>query len=118
MVGFINFPGGIVMSGLRSLEMQVALPRTQTAGKIQDQMQQRSLVVQDQLAQSEQSQHAKRQSVVTEAEWAEKNRMGKDDEQEKHRQNDSHHSNKKLDGNNQVMQVQHPYKGIRFDASW
>lgn len=107
------------MSGLRSLEMQVALPRTQTAGKIQDQMQQRSLVVQDQLAQSEQSQDAKRQSVVTEAEWAEKNRMGKNEEQEKHRQNESYYSNEKQEENNEVMQVhQHPYKGIRFDASW
>lgn len=104
------------MSGLRSIEMQVALPRTQTAGKIQDQMQQRSMVAQEHLAQSQEEKDVKRKKTVTESDKAEHEKLNSDDESEgrggQYRGKSRHRED---DGEEQT--IKHPYKGVRFDAS-
>ncbi|WP_280768954.1 hypothetical protein [Salipaludibacillus daqingensis] len=107
------------MSGLRSIEMQVALPRSQTAGKIQEQMQQRSLVMQEQMAQSEVRERVRQRNTVTESDAAEKNKLDKDRES-KSQQDASVEEGQEAPNiiYDEIELVKHPYKGIRFDASW
>jgi hypothetical protein len=110
--------GGISMSGLRSIEMQVALPRTQTAGKIQDQMQQRSMVAQEHMAQAQEEKDIKQKKTVTETEFKEKNRLDADAESGKGHSHQPDGQRKQNKGEEDEKVVKHPYKGVQFDASW
>ncbi|WP_405102148.1 hypothetical protein [Oceanobacillus sp. FSL H7-0719] len=62
----------------KSIEMQVALPRTQDAGKIQEQLQKQPEILQSALTQSQLKQEKIKRTRVSESEKSEKLRLKKD----------------------------------------
>ncbi|WP_078595618.1 hypothetical protein [Evansella clarkii] len=109
------------MSGLKSIEMQVALPRTQSAGKIQDQLQQRTAVAQGQLAEAGVKKQERVKQTVTSAEQTLYKRLANDEERGTGSggQQEGKKGHKKistLPGEDHVEE--HPYKGVHFDAKW
>ncbi|WP_096435383.1 hypothetical protein [Alteribacter populi] len=107
------------MGGWKAIEMQVALPRTQTAGKIQDQLQQRSMQTQGHLAATEKKQMEKRRAQVTKNEKSEQKRIANDQEK---RGNSKFSQNQrrspKEDDNSKMKDEGHPYKGRNIDFTW
>lgn len=99
--------------------MQVALPRTQTAGKIQDQLQQRGQVTQNHLAVQQEKTDEMKRTKTTEMEHTQKKRLNNDDESSGSQQSfteDRQNSDKKKKGKNEVF-AKHPYKGNFIDFS-
>lgn len=98
--------------GWKSIEMQVALPRTHDAGKIQDQMQQRGQLMQDSLAQSQmKTDEAKRKRVN---DFEQKGNVSIKDED---KQNSKNHMKPNNDKGNRDYEhnASHPYLGNRID---
>lgn len=104
--------------GLKSIELQVALPRTQTAGKLQDQLQQRSAVVQDQLSQQQLEEQMRARSVVSETESLLHKRLNNDDENQKGNEKRSFSGKKKKREKKMKEHILHPYKGKHIDIKW
>jgi hypothetical protein len=61
--GYWKWKGGFHMS-LKAIEMQIAIPRTQDAGKIQEQNQQKNLIQQDHAAHQVQKDSERKQRTV------------------------------------------------------
>lgn len=99
------------MMGLKSIEMQVAIPRTQEATRIQDQLNQRGnlLHAQNLEEQKDSAEKLRRKSTKLE----EKNSVKLQDE-EKKREKDSNQQQKK-EKEQAVVDSKHPYKGKRID---
>lgn len=94
--------------GMKAVEMQVALPRTQDAGKMQDQMQRHGETLQGMLAQSElEAEKLKRTQVQH---MVETNRTKKKEESEQERR-----ENKKQKAKKKTRKDYHPYLGRRID---
>ncbi|AOM83159.1 hypothetical protein [Salisediminibacterium beveridgei] len=102
------------MSGLRAIDLQMAMPRAQMAGKIQDQLQQRGQTAQDMMAESGQQQDQRDASRVTTLDGVVQNRaennganaLGKaESEMEKQRPEEQL----------TTSMVPHPFKGNLFD---
>ncbi|MFD2657176.1 hypothetical protein [Gracilibacillus thailandensis] len=97
----------------KAVEMQVALPRTQDAGKIQDQMQQQGRIDQNQLAQSMAKEDLRRRKQVLEQEASQQLKNNK-------QKRDSHFQevseDKKKEKQHQ-QQYKHPYLGNKVDFS-
>ncbi|MDG5788163.1 hypothetical protein QA612_11755 [Evansella sp. AB-P1] len=108
------------MSGLKSIELQVALPRTQTAGKLQDQLQQRSTVMQEHLSQHQHAENIRKRSQVSETEKTEKKRLNNDDERNKGNKKHQEQKNRKkrINGDSFERNESHPYKGNSIDVKW
>lgn len=105
--------------GLKSIELQVALPRTQTAGKLQDQMQQRSTVAQDQLSQQQIEEQIRKRNAVTETDATEKKRLNNDDESKKDKGKQMMQGKKKKQEKETGEKKElHPYKGKHIDIKW
>ncbi|MBU9720346.1 MULTISPECIES: hypothetical protein [Bacillaceae] len=105
------------MGGLKSIELQVALPRTQTAGKIQDQLQQRGPNVQHHISQNQLEESVKKRTQVTETEHAEKKRLNNDSEKEKKNSQQYNKKQMKVDSKGEDFE-DHPFKGKHFDVKW
>lgn len=105
-------------AGLKLVELQVALPRTQTAGKMQEQIQQRSTVAQEQLSQQQIERDIKKNKATTETENLEKKRLANDDESKKNQPQDQGHQKGKKDGSTGEKRESHPYKGKHIDITW
>lgn len=109
------------MSGLKSIEMQVAVPRTQSAGKVQDQLQQRTAVAQGRLAEAEVKKQERLQQSVTSAEQTSYKRLANDE-------GETGSAGKQTAGKKGQIKTgalpgesngeDHPYKGVHFDAKW
>lgn len=105
------------MSGLRAIDLQMAMPRSQMAGKIQDQLNQRGQVSQDILAAAQQDQDQKNATSVTGLDQTVHNRAENNDA------NPSQLSPVQLSlGSEEPAQqispvTVHPYKGNLFDES-
>lgn len=94
--------------GMKAVEMQVALPRTQDAGKMQDQMQRHGETLQGMLAQSElEAEKLKRTQVQH---MVETYRTKKKEESEQGRR-----ENKKRKAKKKTRKDYHPYLGRRID---
>ncbi|MDQ0253686.1 hypothetical protein J2S74_001058 [Evansella vedderi] len=108
------------MSGLKSIELQVALPRTQTAGKLQDQIQQRGTVSQDHLAQKNTEDQLRKKATVNKMEQGEKPRINKDDNRGKgiKKQQRKKRNSQTEETEEQFKKELHPYKGKNFDVKW
>jgi hypothetical protein len=104
---------------LKAIELQVAIPRTQMAGKLQDQLQQRGQVVQDHLANEQQKTDEKNRKQVLETTETEKKRLNNDDESQN--RNSSHHerhtNKKEKQLKEEITFAKHPYKGNFVDFS-
>jgi hypothetical protein len=99
---------------LRAVEMQIAIPRTQDIGKIQDQLHQRSTHEQFFLASEQQKENERKQKS---SESLEKTRMDFDKSQDQsgpRQQAFSHRKNQKEDQHSENL---HPYKGKIIDIS-
>lgn len=104
---------------LKAIELQVALPRTQSVGKIQDQLQQRGQVVQDHLGIEQQKEDEKKRKQVLETTEAEKKRLNNDDERKGHHQREQENQKSKQSTvkKEDKLYAKHPYKGNYIDFS-
>lgn len=89
---------------LKNIEMQVALPRTHDAGKVQHEMNQQSNIVQSHLAEEANRKEALKRKKVNELNKKEKAHFQKENESR----------NQKQKGK---KPAKHPYKGNRFDCT-
>lgn len=106
------FEGGIWMS-LKSIEMQIALPRTQDAGKIQSDHHERGTIMQSQIAASVEKQEFEKRKKVVEQE---KSRNVKNET--KNEKKDNHYQMRKTKNNKEKDEaIPHPYKGKIIDIS-
>ncbi len=103
---------------LKAIEMQVAIPRTQNAGKIQDQLQQRGQVVQDYIATEQNKKDEKTRKQVLETTESEKKRLNNDDERREGSQAQMRNEEKQeLQEEPHQLYAKHPYKGNYIDFS-
>ncbi|PWU68847.1 hypothetical protein [Gracilibacillus dipsosauri] len=95
----------------KSVEMQVALPRTQDAGKIQEHLKQQGRLGQEQLAQSQVLEEIRKRQRVIKQQESEKLRL-KNNQKEK-----GHHDNERSPFTEEEKEAnqQHPYLGKRID---
>jgi hypothetical protein len=94
----------------KSVELQVALPRTQDAGKLQDQMHKSNQHFQEALAQSQLIQENQKRKKVQEFEEIHLQKEG---------QKENNLSNKDINvpgADATTDSIQHPYLGINFDS--
>ncbi|KON68509.1 hypothetical protein AKG34_06565 [Peribacillus butanolivorans] len=102
-----------------AIEMQIALSRTQDAGKIQEQNQQKNLIQQDHAAhQVRKNQERKLKTVVSEEQKLPAHFYEKEGNADKWQflKKDRQKENKKKTITT-VKKDSHPYKGIRIDYS-
>ncbi|PAV30026.1 hypothetical protein CIL05_09115 [Virgibacillus profundi] len=99
--------------GWKSIEMQVALPRTQDAGKLQDQMQKQSQQFQGSLAQSQLKQEELKRKRINESDHINDGVKIK-----KERDNDSNDNDQEQEKSQQLnKKTNHPYLGSRLDLN-
>ncbi|UOQ85602.1 hypothetical protein [Gracilibacillus salinarum] len=95
----------------KSVEMQVALPRVQDAGKLQDQMQQQGRIGQNQL-----------QQTLLQEEMHKRSKVMKQQETSHLKNNKQTSENRQLQASSDPSDVQnppvrHPYLGNKFDIN-
>lgn len=91
--------------------MQIALPRTHDAGKVQEQLNQRSQLAQDQLAHSLQKEVDIKRTQVEKNSDSEKLHLNKENSE----QQQSNHNGKNKKQKQQDENSDHPYKGKKID---
>lgn len=96
--------------GWKSIEMQVALPRTQDAGKIQEQLQKQSEQMQGALTQTQLEQEKLKRARVNQLEEMEKLKLKKETE-ESTREHEEFESQEEAG-------VTHPYLGNKVDIRY
>jgi|SRR4051794_36823294 hypothetical protein len=99
---------------LKSIEMQIAIPRTLDAGKLQEQLQQRGQHMNDQANEAVQKDVEYKRSHVIKSEKSANAKLLKDGQkhnQEKHKRNDTREMKE------EQQNEQHPYKGTIIDYS-
>lgn len=99
----------------KSVEMQVALPRTQDAGRIQDQMTKQNQQFQQTLSEQQLKEEKIKQHIVNEYEDVEG--INKDKEREESNSQDEENSNNKDEEKKSKKEMQHPYLGANIDYS-
>jgi hypothetical protein len=100
---------------LKAIEMQIALPRTQDAGKIQEQLQQRGQHLQEHAAQSVTKEDELKRKTVIKNNQKQEAHLKKDDGSSNQNQEQSRHNKQKnIDSH---IQQHHPYKGKVIDYS-
>lgn len=96
----------------KSIELQVALPRSTDAGKIQDQMSKEGQRFQESLAQSQVKQDVKKRKTVNKFD-----KLGKStikDEESASKKNNGHHDRHDNDTDLEPT-IEHPYLGSKID---
>ncbi|UII57437.1 hypothetical protein LS684_08375 [Cytobacillus spongiae] len=100
---------------LKAIEMQIALPRTQDAGKLQEQLQQRGQILQDQASDRVLKDDEKKRTTVMKHEQKEK---AKFHEKEGSKGQDQSFSDQTPNKKQKELEKQeHPYKGHSIDYS-
>jgi hypothetical protein len=104
----------VIFMSLKLVELQVALPRTQDIGKLQEQLQQKGQIGQEQLAQAAIKDQKKNESHVHSAEKGPKSTL---DTKTGHNGNghSSQMSERKAKENKNEVKAVHPYKGAHLD---
>lgn len=101
--------------GLKSIEMQVALPRVLDAAKIQEQEQQRGTHIAQNMAATVEKAEEKARNRVSELEEKEKAAI-KDQKSKQQKKKDEQERKKQFDAVQTVNPiVKHPFKGNRID---
>lgn len=98
--------------GWKAVELQVALPRTQDVGKLQEQLQQRAQETQDRLADAQKKKEEEMRLQVTKQEETEQSRFFEQESSPKEQQKRKQHKKK-----NEQEKVPHPYKGKTIDIT-
>ncbi|MEH7882746.1 hypothetical protein V7654_00355 [Bacillus sp. JJ1609] len=101
---------------LKAIEMQIALPRTQDAGKIQEQLQQRGQHLQEHAAQSVTKEDELKRKTVIKNNPKQEAHLTKDDGSSNQNQEQSNPDKKKNSEHHHIQQ-NHPYKGKVIDYS-
>lgn len=101
--------------GLKAVEMQVAIPRTQDAGKMQDDAMKQNQQFQDKLTQHQLRQDQLRRTKVNEYDQVKK-RDVTEDKSDSSREQDEQNEQKNTSGT-QNEQINHPYLGNNIDFS-
>jgi len=100
---------------LKAIELQVALPRTYDAGKMQEQIQQRGQLTHDLAAREMEKEVKKQEKSVVKQKQKDSVKLKKD---EKSGQHESSYSQKEQeDDEKEELMNQHPYKGKSIDFS-
>ncbi len=102
---------------LKSIEMQIALPRTVEVGKIQEQLQQRGQNVNDFASMRTQKEEEQKRTSVIKQEQKSNVKLSQEDKEHK---NDSHNQAGREDKNEKMIKEikeKHPYKGNVIDYS-
>ncbi|NIK10815.1 hypothetical protein [Alkalibacillus almallahensis] len=97
----------------KAVELQVALPRTQDAGQLQDQLQQRAQVMQDVLSEEQLKELERKRKAVLETNESEPARNEGDEHSENNWSQDAGQQSRK----EPKQQIPHPYLGNRVDLS-
>ncbi|MDQ0156788.1 hypothetical protein [Robertmurraya andreesenii] len=99
---------------LKAIEMQIALPRTQDIGKLQEQLQQRGQLQQDFATETVKKEEDKKKSTVVKQERKDEAHFHKDG----HHRDDKEQKGRKKDGQEHQQRTElHPYKGTKVDIS-
>lgn len=101
------------MVSLKAIEMQIALPRTHDAGKLQEQIQQRGQLHNDLASESVKKEDEKKKNTVVKQEQKDVTRFHKDGSK---KENFDHNGTKK-EKQQQQQKEKHPYKGTKVDFS-
>ncbi|MBP3038384.1 hypothetical protein J9303_02540 [Bacillaceae bacterium Marseille-Q3522] len=101
---------------LKSVEMQVALPRTQEIGKIQEQLQQRGQIMQAHANESVEKDVVKKRTSVTKEEET-KEAKWEHNQSSRHRQQEHEQKKQKSRQIARNHYENHPYKGHKIDFS-
>lgn len=101
---------------LKTVEMQIALPRTLDASKLSEQLNQKSQLANDlAAAQNQKESELKRTSVVKEERKAEAKLHRENHEEPQYPS--SHKRNQQEQEEKEGKKEKHPYKGLKFDIS-
>jgi hypothetical protein len=103
------------MMSLKAIEMQIALPRTHDAGKIQEQLQQRGQHLQEHAAQSVTKEDDLKRKTVVKNHQKQEARLNQEDSHSGHQEQNGRGNQKNKD--DQTVQPHHPYKGKVIDYS-
>ncbi|WP_286180754.1 hypothetical protein [Bacillus sp. ISL-37] len=103
------------MMSLKAIEMQIALPRTHDAGKIQEQLQQRGQHLQEHAAQSVTKEDDLKRKTVVKNNQKQEARLNQEGGQSGHQEQNGRED--KRNKNDQPAQHHHPYKGKVIDYS-
>jgi len=99
---------------LKSIEMQIALPRTQDAGKLQEQLQGRGQLQNDLAASSVQKEEELKRKTVTKQEQKDEVKWNQESDKNNHQSPDD----QQTEGQKECKEkAQHPYKGKFIDVS-
>ena len=101
---------------LKAIELQVALPRTQDAGKLQEQIQQRSQLTHDLAAREMQKEVEKQEKSVVKQKQKDNVKLKKDEESGTQYESPTQKEQEKEEIEEPVK-MQHPYKGNKIDFS-
>lgn len=101
------------MMGFKSVELQVAIPRTQDASKMQDQLTRQGQQFQEKLSQQQLREDIMKRTQVNEYEDVE-NKIIDDEDKEEQRQEDER---KRKEQEAEKAQANHPYLGKNIDFS-
>jgi len=99
---------------LKAVELQITIPRTHDAGRIQEQLQQRPLNDQAHLLNEQKKEIQKQQHITSELEKTEKEKI-KDQSKQNNSNSNQHQSNSPKES--KKRKTQHPYKGQKVDIS-
>jgi hypothetical protein len=100
--------------GLKSIEMQVALPRTQELGRMQEQFNQRAVIDQHLKSEEEKKRAEEERKKTKEAQQKEKGLIASDEESRSSQQGETKKSKKKTLESKQ-KQATHPFVGNNID---
>lgn len=101
---------------LKAIELQVALPRTHDAGKLQEQIQQRSQLTHDLAAREMQKEVEKQEKSVVKQKQKDNVKLKKDEKSGPPYESHAQEQREKEEPEEQVK-MKHPYKGNKIDFS-
>lgn len=100
---------------LRAVELQITIPRTQDAGRIQEQLQQRPQIDQTHLMNEQKKELDKQLQKTKQSEKTEKENIK--NQEKKHSKNQQNQQNAKKGAEKKKKEVKHPFKGHSVDIS-
>lgn len=101
------------MMGFKSVEMQVAIPRTQDASKMQDQLTRQGQQFQEKLTQQQLREDIMKRTQVNEYEDVENKTVDDEDKERQHQEEER----KRKEQEAEKAQANHPYLGKNIDFS-
>lgn len=101
---------------LKTVELQVAIPRTQDAGKMQEQLNKQGQQFQETLTEKQLKEEQLKRQQVNKYDDVEKRDVSDDEEQAQHQEREKKQK-KQQKIENQAHKTNHPYIGNRIDFS-